>query len=277
MVSRPTPWDSEETTMIKTHGVFQLRCGRMATDYRPSERGPGMLALRLEVEYDDRRVEGHIRLDPWIGDEYGLIEFRAGNCLLVCGAQAVVAVDASDLTFRSCSAWSTRRKRRSTCRGIRRARRAGCSFWLRSAGSGASTTVARFGGHGPAPPASRTAGYRASQSSRTTVFVFHCESPPVNSSSSFGSATAFPPTETHRAAERSRSAAGFVPRPPTTGDCRAGLRRASAEACSQRAAQSAMRCSCTRTASRTAPLAELASRRKRVAEWGAEGGLRNEV
>jgi hypothetical protein len=37
----------------------------------------------------------------WIGDEYRVIEFGTGNCFLICGAQAVVAVDVSNLALLS--------------------------------------------------------------------------------------------------------------------------------------------------------------------------------
>lgn len=87
--------------MLKTHGTTGLRSGRvlLETNYRPADGGPGLLALRLEDQETYESVDGLIRLDPWIGDEYGLIEFRTGKCFLVCGAQAVVAVDASNLAL----------------------------------------------------------------------------------------------------------------------------------------------------------------------------------
>lgn len=56
---------------------------------------------RLEDQETYESVEGLIRLDPWIADEYGLIEFGTGNCFLICGAQAVVSVDASNLVLLS--------------------------------------------------------------------------------------------------------------------------------------------------------------------------------
>lgn len=89
--------------MLKTHGVAALRSGRVLIegDYRPGSGGPGLLLLRLQDQETHESVEGLIRLDPWIGDEYSLIEFRTGNCFLICGAQAVVAVDASNLALLS--------------------------------------------------------------------------------------------------------------------------------------------------------------------------------
>ena len=89
--------------MLKTHGTALLRSGRalIEADYRPADGGVGLLALRLEDQETCESLEGLIRLDPWIGDEYGLIEFSAGDCFLVCGTQAVVSVDASSLVLLS--------------------------------------------------------------------------------------------------------------------------------------------------------------------------------
>lgn len=89
--------------MLKTHGTVALRSGRVLieTDYRPANGGPGLLALTLEDQETYESVDGLVRLDPWMGDEYGLIEFRTGNCFLICGAQAVVAVDVSNLSLLS--------------------------------------------------------------------------------------------------------------------------------------------------------------------------------
>lgn len=87
--------------IINTHGATSLRSGRvlLETNYHPGTGGPGLLSLRLEDQETYEAVDGLIRLDPWIGDEYSLIEFRTGNCFLICGAQAVVAVDASNLAL----------------------------------------------------------------------------------------------------------------------------------------------------------------------------------
>jgi hypothetical protein len=89
--------------MLKTHGTALLSSGRVLieTDYRPGTGGPGLLSLRLEDQETYEAVEGLVRLDPWIGDEYSVIEFRTGHCFLICGAQAVVAVGASNLTLLS--------------------------------------------------------------------------------------------------------------------------------------------------------------------------------
>lgn len=89
--------------MLKTHGAAALRSGRMVieTDYRPGNGGPGLLSLRLEDQETYAFFDGRIRLDPWIGDEYRVIEFKTGNCFLICGAQAVVAIDASNLGLMS--------------------------------------------------------------------------------------------------------------------------------------------------------------------------------
>jgi hypothetical protein len=92
-----------EMMMLKTHGTAALWSGRILieTDYRPGNGGPGLLSLRLEDQETYESVDGLIRLDPWIGDEYGVVEFRTGNCFLICGAQAVVALDASNLALMS--------------------------------------------------------------------------------------------------------------------------------------------------------------------------------
>jgi hypothetical protein len=89
--------------MLKTHGTAALQSGRklVETEYRPADRGPGLLSLRLEDQETHLSVHGAVRLDPWIADEFGMIEFRTGNCLLICGAQAVIAVDASSLALLS--------------------------------------------------------------------------------------------------------------------------------------------------------------------------------
>ena len=89
--------------MLKTHGATALRSGRslLRADYRPGDAGPGLLRLRLEDQETLESRDGDVRLDPWIGDEYPLIEFKAGNCFLLCGAQAVVAVDCSSLSWLS--------------------------------------------------------------------------------------------------------------------------------------------------------------------------------
>lgn len=89
--------------MLRTHGTTALRGGRgtLATDYRPGDVGPGLLSLRLEDHATYESVEGQIRLDPWFGDEYPLIEPATGGFFLICGAQAVVAVEATSLAWLS--------------------------------------------------------------------------------------------------------------------------------------------------------------------------------
>ena len=89
--------------MLKTHGTTALRSGRvlLETDYRRGDAGPGLLSLRLEDQETYESADGQFRLDPWIGEEYPLIEFKTGNCFLICGAQAVVAVAAGSLAWLS--------------------------------------------------------------------------------------------------------------------------------------------------------------------------------
>ena len=89
--------------MLKTHGATTLLSGHalIETDYQPGDTGPGLLFLRREDQETFDYVDGQVRLDPWNADEYPLIEFKTGNCLLICGAQAVVAIDALSLVWLS--------------------------------------------------------------------------------------------------------------------------------------------------------------------------------
>lgn len=74
--------------ILKTHGATKIRSGRMQieTNFHPGTNSPGVLALRLEDQKTYESVDGAVRLDPWISDEYGLIELTTGNCFLICGA-----------------------------------------------------------------------------------------------------------------------------------------------------------------------------------------------
>lgn len=89
--------------ILNTHGTVSLRSRRVLieADYSPANGGPGQLSVRLEDQETYESIDGLFRLDPWIGDEYSLIEFKTGNCFLICGAQAVVAIDVSNLALRS--------------------------------------------------------------------------------------------------------------------------------------------------------------------------------
>lgn len=89
--------------ILRTHGTALLRSGRalLEANYRPRDAGPGLLSLRLEDQESFESVAGQVRLDPWFADEYALIELKTGNCFLLCGAQAVVAVDAFSLAWLS--------------------------------------------------------------------------------------------------------------------------------------------------------------------------------
>lgn len=88
---------------LQTHGTTVLRAGRavIETDYHAGDGGPGVVSLRLEDQETGDAVEGQLRLDPWSAYEYPLIEFRTGNALVICGAQAIVTVDVPSLTLRS--------------------------------------------------------------------------------------------------------------------------------------------------------------------------------
>ena len=87
--------------IVRTHGTAELRSGRvlLETDWRPGDAGrPGLLSLRLEDQETYESVEGRVRLDPWIADEYLLIELT-GECFILCGSPAVVALDAATLAL----------------------------------------------------------------------------------------------------------------------------------------------------------------------------------
>jgi hypothetical protein len=86
-----------------THGVAIVQAGRahLVSDYHVGDGGPGELSLTLEDQETLAVVEGRLRLDPWFADTYELFDWRAGDCLTVCGAQAVVAVRTSALAIAS--------------------------------------------------------------------------------------------------------------------------------------------------------------------------------
>lgn len=88
------------SAVLRTHGTTSLRagCKRLEAHWRPGDVGPGLLSLRLEDQTTYDAVEGQVRLDPWIADEYRLIEFDRGECFVLCGAQAVVAINEVTLT-----------------------------------------------------------------------------------------------------------------------------------------------------------------------------------
>ena len=88
--------------MVKAHGTTGLRSGRvLETEYRPGSVGPGMLSLRHTDPTTFESTSGQVRLDPWIADEYQIIELEIGNYFMLCGAQAVVAVEAASLAWLS--------------------------------------------------------------------------------------------------------------------------------------------------------------------------------
>jgi len=87
--------------IVRAHGTAELRSGRilLETDWWPGDAGrPGLLSLRLEDRETYESVEGRVRLDPWIADEYLLIELT-GDCFILCGSPAVVALDAASLAL----------------------------------------------------------------------------------------------------------------------------------------------------------------------------------
>lgn len=88
---------------LKTHGEVLVRSGRvlLQADYSSGDGGPGVLSLRLEDQETFDAVDGRLRLDPWSGDAYELFDWPAGNCFVLCGAQAVVALNVSTLAIAS--------------------------------------------------------------------------------------------------------------------------------------------------------------------------------
>lgn len=88
--------------IIRTHRTTELRSGRilLETDWQPGDAGrPGLLWLRLEDQETYESVDGRVRLDPWIADEFHIIELTTGDCFVLCGSPAVVALDASSLAL----------------------------------------------------------------------------------------------------------------------------------------------------------------------------------
>lgn len=87
--------------IVRTHGTVELQAGRilLETDWQPGDADrPGLLSLRLEDQETYESVEGRLRLDPLIADEYLLIELT-GECFILCGSPAVVALDAASLAL----------------------------------------------------------------------------------------------------------------------------------------------------------------------------------
>ncbi len=89
--------------ILETHGTVSLRSGRLLleADYCPGSGEPRLLSMNLEDQQTWESVRGTLRLDPWRADEYRVIDLAMSNHLVLCGAQAVVTVDASNLAVRS--------------------------------------------------------------------------------------------------------------------------------------------------------------------------------
>ena len=94
---------STHVFILKTHGTVSLRSGlaTLEADYCPGSGEAGLLSMNLEDQETGESVRGTIRLDPWLADEYRVIELTRSKHLVICGAQAVVTVDASNLALRS--------------------------------------------------------------------------------------------------------------------------------------------------------------------------------
>lgn len=57
--------------------------------------------MRLEDQRTFESVESSLRMDPWSAEGFTLVDYPDLHCLLIGGARAVVAVDASTLAWRS--------------------------------------------------------------------------------------------------------------------------------------------------------------------------------
>ncbi|AKU93472.1 hypothetical protein AKJ09_00136 [Labilithrix luteola] len=87
---------------LETHGDKQLVQSDRATlssEATPAERGPWLLALRLEDQRTFDVVETTLRLSP-ATSEYEGFDWAAGRCLVIHGSEALVALNAHDLRIR---------------------------------------------------------------------------------------------------------------------------------------------------------------------------------
>lgn len=85
---------------LDAHGKAVLEDARtLSAEYQTSDRGPGHLTLRLEDPRTYDEVVGRVRLDPWRAGEYCVLELSHGAVLVICGAQAIVVLDAASLTI----------------------------------------------------------------------------------------------------------------------------------------------------------------------------------
>src|SRR5262245_53505985 len=73
----------------------------MQADYSSRDGDVGILVVTLEDQQSGDSVENRLRLDPWLGNEYEVIEACACRSLVICGAQAIVVVDGATLTMSS--------------------------------------------------------------------------------------------------------------------------------------------------------------------------------
>lgn len=87
---------------LKTHGdelaVMQGRA-MVSADYTPGDRGPGQLTLEIVDQETFESGQVVLRLDPWIGNVYEVIEWPQCDVLLLCGAPQIVALALPTLRF----------------------------------------------------------------------------------------------------------------------------------------------------------------------------------
>lgn len=70
---------------------------RLSASYASADRGAGTLNLCIEDDATGDVAEGSVKLDPWLLNIYEVEQWRDGNALVVCGAQAVVTMNATTL------------------------------------------------------------------------------------------------------------------------------------------------------------------------------------
>lgn len=89
--------------VLEIHGEIAVRGGlaTLSSEYSPAERGPGKLRLLAEDQTTFESAKVTLKLDPWSPDGYELIEWAGSDVLLLCGAQAVVALKATTLVVGS--------------------------------------------------------------------------------------------------------------------------------------------------------------------------------
>jgi hypothetical protein len=80
-----------------------LRSARalLFADYSSGDAGPGVLSLRLEDQVTFDIAEATLRLDPWSAGGYEVFDWPGGDCIVICGSDAIVALNGSNLALGS--------------------------------------------------------------------------------------------------------------------------------------------------------------------------------